>query len=179
MAKFNAGMGLVLGGKDFRLFKKFLSYAWRKDMYNIMDMATGRVAKKIQSDIRQRVLGKVYTRNKQSTIDDKGGNDIPLVDTGGLIREAIQSRRLKQMSWEVGVIGKKPSRTTGASAETYVRVIHDGATFAVNYYGRRVTIRIPPRPFLRDVFDDPKTRAMANAMWKDAMTKILTKHGKL
>jgi len=174
--------GIKISGPDLVAFEKFIKYQWKSDLETEMDKATGRAAKYILSQIRERILAKQYTPNSLHTARRKGYNSvseaIPLVDTGGLIREALQTQKKSIGVWEVGVIGNKPSRKTGYPASAYVRALHEGFTSTVEIQGVRRTFRIPPRPFLRAVWEDMIVQDRVHLEWSNAIKTVLKRHGK-
>ena len=181
--KFHIGFSFKLGGPDYDKFKNFISFNWRSKFEKELDMATGRAARYIRAEIRKRILDRQYVPNSLFTARRKGYETIeeaiPLVDTGGLIREALMAQRLKKCVWEVGVIGEKPSRKTGYPAKAYVRALHDGYTGTATIGGRTITYRIPPRPFLRSVWADLMVQNRVHKEWRDAIEKVLKENGKL
>lgn len=187
--EFDIHGGITISGPDLPAFENFIKGKWKAEFKKEINRATARGAKYILSEIRGRILAKQYAPNALMTAQRKGyktvEDAIPLVDTGGLIRESLQAERRKAESelvyaaWEVGVIGNKPSRRTGAPANKYVRVLHEGATFTVEINGRSRTFRIPPRPFLRSVWEDPAVQARVQKEWSDTVRSQLIKHGKL
>jgi hypothetical protein len=180
---FNAGTGITIGGADLAKWEYFIGSKWVDEFEREMDKATGRSAKYILSQIRSRILSKSYVPNSLWTAKRKGFNSvaeaIPLVETGGLIREAIAAKRKSIGVWEVGVIEDKTSRRTGAKASKYVRALHEGVTVTSTIRGVRRTFRIPPRPFLRSVWEDMAVRGKVHKDWSDTIEMILRKHGKL
>lgn len=181
--KFHIGVSLKLGGPDYDKFKDFIAFNWKNKFENELDKATGRAANFIKSEIRSRILNKQYVPNSLFTARRKGyatvDEAIPLVHTGGLIREALMSQKLKKLVWEVGIIGDKPSRTTGYPAKAYVRALHEGHTGTATIDGRTFTYRIPPRPFLRRVWEDLMVQRRVHKEWKDTIEKVLKENGKL
>jgi hypothetical protein len=181
--KFNIGASFKLAGKDLAKFENFLAFRWKGAMETEVDKATGRGAKYIQSQIRARILDKQYVPNTLWTAKQKGYNTpdeaIPLVDTGSLIREALQAQRNRPMVWEVGIIKDIPSKRTGAPASKYVQALHDGVTVTVSIRGVRRTFRIPPRPFLRNVWEDLMVQGRVHKEWSDAIEKVLKEYGQL
>lgn len=181
--KFHIGASFKLGGPDLEKFQNFINFRWKKDFEKKLDRATGRAAQYIRSEIRRRILDRQYVPNTLYTARRKGFNTveeaIPLVHTGGLIREALMVVKLKTLVWEVGVIGDKPSRTTGAPAKKYVRALHEGLTSTMTINGKTRTFRIPPRPFLRAVWEDMVVQNRVHREWRDAIIDVLKKHGKL
>jgi len=181
--EFNIGSSIKMVGTDWKAFQNFLGFKWKAAGEKEVDKATGRAALYIKSQIRARILSKSYAPNSLFTARRKGyksaSDAIPLVDTGGLIREALQTRKKQTMMWEVGIIGDKPSRRTGYPASAYVRALHEGVTITRNIQGVNRTFRIPPRPFLRAVWEDMAVQSRVHKEWNDAITKVLKKYGKL
>ena len=181
--KFNISSSFKLGGPDYKKFRNFIRFNWRGKFERELDKATGRAANFIRSEIRQRILDRQYVPNSLFTARRKGYDTvdeaIPLVDTGGLIREALMAQKRKSVVWEVGVIGEKPSRTTGYPAKDYVRALHEGYTGVARMGGRTFTYRIPPRPFLRNVWEDMMVQKRVHKEWEDTIRKVLKEHGKL
>lgn len=181
--KFNIGASFKLGGPDYQKFKSFIMFNWKSKFEKELDKATGRAARYVRSEIRRRILAKQYVPNSLFTARRKGyqtvDEAIPLVHTGGLIREALMAQRLKPVVWEVGVIGEKPSRTTGYPAKAYVRALHEGHTGVARRGNKTFTYRIPPRPFLRRVWEDMMVQKRVHKEWEDAIRDVLKEHGKL
>lgn len=180
---FNTGTGLTIGGADLDRWEYFIGSKWSSEFEREMDKATGRSAKYVLSQIRSRILSRSYVPNTLATAKGKGFSSvseaIPLVETGGLIRDAIAAKRKSIGVWEVGVIEDKTSRRTGAKASKFVRALHEGVTITSSINGVRRTFRIPPRPFLRSVWGDMMVRNRVNKEWSDTIEMILRKYGKL
>lgn len=171
--------GITLSG-DWKAFKKFLSLKWLPEMETLIDKVTGDAAEMIRAEIVTRIKDKEYESNALATALRKGfksqDESIPLIHTGRMIREALLSKKVKTWIWQVGILGNiQASGKSGLSLFDVVPILHDGGTVQTN----GVTIRIPPRPFLSNVFEDPKIIKKVNKMWEQAIEKILKKHGKL
>jgi len=178
----NYGPTIKIGG-DWKAFSKFLKYTWRSDFDKIMNKATERSARYLLSQIRERIRNKEYQINKLSTAIKKGfktaSEATPLVDTGGLIAKGMVVNQLKNLVYEVGVLANHPMDERGKKAMEIVPVLHDGATITQTRGSKRVTIRIPPRPFLKEVFEDDNVIKKVEREWHKGMEYLLKKHGKL
>lgn len=180
MAGFGASM--IYGG-DWDKLEKFLTYSWKNDLEAEVDKATKRGALRILSEIRKRIHDKRYTKNKLSTALNKGftsvGASTPLVDQGTLIRKALTYVSKGEMAWEVGVLKDMPTSDGRSKISEIVPILHEGGTVTQKRGSKTVVIRIPPRPFLREVFDDPFMRKYVERQWEAAVRKVLKKHGEL
>ncbi len=165
---------------DWTEFGKFLEGHWRISLGKRIDKVTGRAAEMIRAEIVNRIKDKEYESNALMTAIKKGfsGPDqsTPLIHTGRLIREGLLTDKVAHWVWKVGIIADLPaSGGNGLSLFDIVPILHDGATIK---QGNR-TVRIPPRPFLSNVFEDPKIIAKVQKMWEAEIKIIFKKYGKL
>lgn len=111
----------------------------------------------------------------------EGYSSVPLIRTGGLIR-AISRQTVSDFR---GIIGIRRSAPSANVAE----VLHEGTTIRitpamrrafVRKYGRQLTrkstgkttIRIPPRRFIGDVFDDPAFVRQIEKIFMGELSKV-------
>ena len=170
---------------DWKAFEKFLDYKWGKELRDEINRATKKSCLYIISEVRRRIHNREYTENKPSTIRAKssartgGGtqSDTPLIDQGTMVR-ALSFNMVAQMSYLVGFI--KDQKTTDGRSTLFevIPALHDGATITQSVKGKTRIIRIPPREFLKNVWEDPKVIAIVNKNWEFAIGKVLKKYGK-
>lgn len=174
----SSAVGFTYKG-DWKEFEKFLNFDWGVDLSREIGQATRRSAMYILAEIRKRIHDREYEVNTLSTAIRKGFTSVkestPLVDSSKMIREALATERLRKWTWEVGIIKDMPTDTNRMKMSELVPILHEGKTIK---RGNK-TYRIPPRPFLREVFDDPSIERYVNKQWSDAYKKVLKKHGKL
>lgn len=175
-------MSISYGG-DWKGLESFLKYAWKNDLHTEVDKATKRSALYILSEIRKRIHDREYAVNALSTAQAKGfksaAEATPLVASGTLIRKALAIASKGDLQWEVGVIKDFPTKDGRSKLSEIVPILHEGGTVTMKRGTTTVTIRIPPRPFLASVFDDPSTERYVNKQWEQAVEKVLKRHGKL
>lgn len=171
------GSKITLKG-DWKQFRHFLSLGWNKEFVEVINKATGEAAEMLRQEIVDRIMDKEYESNALYTAISKGFSSVseatPLVHTGTMIREGLLTKRAKEWIWKVGILGNVRS-SSGLTLFELVPILHDGATIKKG----NKTIRIPPRPFLKNVFDDPKMVKKVHNLWNRAIERILKKHGKL
>lgn len=168
---------------DWSKFQSFLNYSWKNDLIRAVNIATKKGALKILSDIRDRIHKKQYVENRPSTLAGKDG-DTPLIDKGTMIKALeIQlggdgkSFIGKEISvYKVGFLKDQKTSDGRSTLFTVVPILHDGYTFKSE---SGATFRVPPRPFLKNVFEDGGIHDLINMYWNDAIEKTLKKHGKL
>jgi hypothetical protein len=174
---------IKLEGADWELFRKFAKNTWFPELKREVHRATGRSALHILSTIRRKINSKEYAVNAYSTARTKGYStpteSPPLIDTGVMVRDVLLAKQVNQWAWEVGAIGTQPNRKTGKPYREIIPIIHDGATYTVKKGNGSATIRIPARPFLRVVFEDPQIHKHIRDEWNAAIYKVLRKYGKL
>lgn len=170
---------------DWKAFENFLSYKWKSELERAMDQAAGQAAYYILSQIRGKIRDKRYKSNALSTARGKGfttpAEATPLVDSGDLLTKALVVNKLRQWYWEVGVIGNiGASNSKGKKTlKEIVPILHEGGTIVQTRGNKRVIIRIPSRPFLSSVWENPKVLSKIDKIWQTEVQRILKKHGKL
>lgn len=178
----NFGAKIQYSG-DWEKLEKFLKYNWRNDLFQELDKATKRSALYVLSEIRKRIHDREYTPNKLSTALKKGFTSVkestPLVDSGTLIRKALAIEAIGELAYEVGVVKDVPTGDGRSTMLDIVYILHEGGTTTIKRGGKNVIVRIPPRPFLRAVFEDVFIQKYIQRQWEAAIRKVMKKHGAL
>jgi hypothetical protein len=114
----------------------------------------------VLSEIRKRIHNKEYAANSIMSAYLKGFKTVqdatPLIDTGKMIREVLLAQRIQEMKWEVGALGKAVHPKSRKPYSLIIPIIHEGATISMKIGTVSKTVRIPPRPFLRAVWEDER-----------------------
>ena len=163
---------IIISGKDQKAFKAFLDYAWKTEMKVELNKAVKGAALFLLSEIRKRIHDKQYVANAPMTVERKGHNT-PLVDEGTLL-DTLNYFKVRDLVYHVGLLKDQKTSSGESTLKKIVPILHDGATIIIN--GK--VIRIPPRPFLADVWTDDKVLDEIKKIWTIAIQKVLVKYGK-
>lgn len=163
---------------DWKKFEQFLSYKWGSELKSAIGKATRMNTLYIIAEIQRRIEKGMYTPNSPYTIKRKG-HDKVLIDKTRMIK-SMSERRVAPMVREVGFLKNAKASRGNRMLFDVIPMLHDGHTFNVKVKGGGTrTIRIPPRPFLGNVWNDPKVHAVLQKNWEMAITRVLKKYGKL
>lgn len=173
-------------GPETAVFQQWAA-ALQGNLQASVQRATKQVALYLVQEITQRIFDKKYAPNAALTIflKEAGGyGTTPLVRTGrvgGLVRSITRELLDNDMATEVGVLTRKSGK---GGRHNIGELLHNGGTIKITAAmrrafmrrlkaieratgkqappppGRKAVIRIPPRPFVRDVFQD--ARVIAN-----------------
>lgn len=169
--------GNITFSKDWDRLEKYLSYSWESELEAAMNKALKWGSLYILGEIRRRIDAGQYVANAPWTVKKKGFNR-PLIDKGRMIR-SLHAQKRGKLSHQVGFIRDQPTSDGKSTLFKVVPMLHEGATVTMVLQGRLMTIRIPPRPFLRDVWSDPMVQSVISARITMETNKILKKYGKL
>ena len=189
---------------DIDIFKTFLNRNfWNGNIEKEMKKATLKNCLYLTSEIRNAIRDKKYQENSPLTIALNSGKDIPLYKKGNLFR-AIQFKLNDSFRAVVGVL--KDSNTTGGvnrnniQMQKLVELMHTGYNIKVTTAMRiaimaklsKTSVKdskvptsnqkveswyVPPRPFLTDIWDDPKTERELRKNWNEGLEKFFKRQG--
>lgn len=188
---------------DVKLFKKFLNKNfWNGNLEKEIKEATLKNCLYLTSEVKQAIRDKKYQENSPLTIALNSGKDIPLYKEGNLFK-AIQFKLNNSFKAEVGII--KNSNTTGGvdgniiEMQKLAELMHTGYNIRVTTAMRRAIMaklneigvennsgvqkpkveiwHVPPRPFLTDIWDNPKTEKFLKKNWIEALEKFFKRQG--
>lgn len=167
--------------------------AFMKILREEVDRATTRNALLVQDEIKQRILQKKYEPNSKITEILKGEN-FPLKDTADMI-QAIEVEIRDSFTGFVGFL-KNQKTSHGGDMKKVVDRLQEGFEVRITPKmraflfakareagwepeegqeptGSTGVIRVPPRPFLQEVFDDKKIIGIVNRNWENAVKMTL------
>jgi hypothetical protein len=119
-----------------------------------------------------------------------GRNTTPLIGKNNSVIKSISTEVLSSFEGEVGILmGRKSSK--GSDMANIGKLLHDGGTIQITdkmrlafvkflggigiepdpSKGRKNIIRIPPRKFIEDVFDDPLVQERIRRFYKEEISK--------
>lgn len=162
---------------DWKKFEKFLSYSWGNELEASIAKATRMNALFLMAEIQRRIDKGMYTPNSPYTIERKG-HDRVLIDKGRMIK-SLSEHKITPMVREVGFLKDQKASRGNKTLFQIIPMLHDGHTFTIKTSGGTRTIRIPPRPFLGGVWNDPKILAVMYKNWEMAIERVLKKYGQL
>lgn len=163
-----------------------------------INKATAVNAMLVVKEIKRRIRAKEYAPNSALTVALKGSST-PLIDNADLFR-SIQAHLVSSYQQFVGVLRGTRSKD-GGDLVNIAQILHDGISIKMTPAMRRWIfaqlndagikgdkssgggkakksakpgwVVIPGRPFIKDVFDDPKTKAMLKVNWEAAAKRAI------
>ena len=174
---------------DIKPLKKFLNVPRFKTLMERKIRAATRLnAMIMHAEIRRRIRGRKYARNAKVTLMIKGKKKPPLIRTGQL-HAAIEQELINSYKARVGI---RPGQNAKLA-----KILHEGATVKITpkvraaIFGQikeaggnidklpkmksKGVLRIPPRRFLTEVFENRKLRSEINRNWDNAVKGLIKK----
>lgn len=109
---------------------------------------------KARAEIHDAIRNREFAPNAPSTLRAKAPKDIPLIDTGQLMRSITVKPTIgNKLAVFVGIL-KQTRRRDGQSMVNIAAVLHEGAVIRRG----NAVIRIPARPFIRRPIESPEFR---------------------
>ena len=134
-------------------------------MYQTLTIVGYKARAKIHEDIKARK----YKPNAPQTLKQKSPKDIPLIDTGQLMRSVtVDDRHRGQMLVFVGILKTerhKDRNGRDVMAKNIALELHEGAVHG--------NVRIPPRPFIRQPLSSPTFQGWAEKKMVQSLRAIL------
>jgi len=175
-------------GKNWLLLDRKLELALKGELHKQIEKGTKKSMQLVLKEIVQRIRDGKYQKLASTTLllrSFDGHGDTPLLRTGGLIR-SIATDLTNEFEGEVGLLMKRKGR--GEDFSNIGELLHDGGSVRVTDAMKRAfirklgatgltvrpgsgtgIIRIPPRPFIKDVFDDARVQKGIEDIYFDAI----------
>jgi hypothetical protein len=189
MAKTGLSIKLGPGWKEWHKW----AAAFEGNLHQAALRGTKLACQYVMAEIIMRIKEGKYAKNSPLTTllkKHEGYGDIPLVRTGGLIR-SITTDVVHAYMGQVGLL-KKGKGKDGTDYANIGELLHNGGTFGVTQSMRLAFIRrfghvlgpskpgsgkgyvrIKPRPFIKDVFEDPIVLAKVELIYNTAIKAVL------
>lgn len=98
-------------------------------------------------------------------------NLVQLLHEGGTIQVTAKMRAMFEMLWEVGQGKRDPATLEGGAADLAAQ-LGDRIKSIRPLKPTTTALHIPPRRFITEAFDDPRTHKRAKAIWEKALKEV-------
>jgi len=140
-----AMQGNIIFGRDWKSIERFLQFNWNGELEQAVNKALKWGALFLVAEVRRRIDAGQYVENAPYTIAKKGHSRV-LIDKGRMIK-SLHQKQIRKLTYEIGFLKDQATSDGKSTLFKVIPILHEGGTFTViDNRGRRVVIRIPPRP---------------------------------